>query len=493
MARKKRFQPFEIESVSIIDAATDGRGVASFEGKKIFVEFAVPEDEVALRVFDKDKKLFLGSINELISPSKFRISPKCKHFGLCGGCKWQMMDYQAQLFFKTKQISDIFQRIGKIEFPTVKPAIPSPEIYYYRNKLEFSFGQKAWVAFDDRKTENTDRPVLGFHGRGSFEKILNIEECHLQVPILTDILNELRDFAIEKEIPFYHQREQTGFLRQLMFRSSVATGELMATLVVKEENKEWIDLILGFLAERFPQISDFLYVINAKLNSSFTDLPFHVWKGKAYITESLGNYQFRISPTSFFQTNPRQAQNLYGVAKEMLRQVLPEGKEKHELIYDLYTGTGSIAIFVSDLAEKVVGVEYVESSIIDAGANCALNNLHHLSFFAGDMKKVLNDDFIAQNGKPSVIITDPPRAGMDKGVVDQILKILPTHLIYISCHPATQARDAEMLYEHYEIKEIQPVDMFPHTAHIENVMLMQKREVPLVREIIEPAIVDSED
>lgn len=478
MARQKqKFTPFVTEVVEIIDAASDGRGVADVDGMKVFSEWVVPGDRLRLRVFNKHKTLFEGEMVELVSPSAHRIEPKCRHFGLCGGCKWQMMDYAAQLDYKTKQVRDIFERISKVKLPEVKRALASENIYFYRNKLEFSFGMKAWVAFDERHTAETDRPVLGFHGRGSFEKILNIEECYLQKAVIADILNELRDFAIANEIPFYHQRAHIGYLRQVMFRSSLATGELMLTLVVKEDKPEYLNAIFSHLAQKFPtDISNFLYVLNPKLNTSYNDLDFQVWKGKPYITEQLGRWKYQISPTSFFQTNPAQAARLYELVRGMLVEVLVAGENKHQVVYDLYTGTGSIAIYVSDLAEKIVGIEYVESAVKDAGENCRINGISHLDFFAGDMKKILTPDFVAQHGKPDVLITDPPRAGMDRGVVEQILQVLPKHIVYVSCHPATQARDVEMLDERYEVVEMQPVDMFPHTAHVENVMLLRLRQ-----------------
>ncbi len=472
---KKGFQAFTIDSVEIIDAASDGRGVAKFEDKKIFVEKAVPGDIVELYVYEKAKRLFSANLTKIISPSPLRVEARCKHFGLCGGCKWQMMSYEGQLSFKTKQVRDIFERIAKVEFGELLPALPSPTPYYYRNKLEFSFGTRMYIAFEDVGKIDQNVPVLGFHGKGAFDKVLNVEECYLQLPIVAEILNAVRDFAIEKEIPFYNIREQVGFLREISFRSSVATGELMVFLTVKEDNKEYLTLIFEFLEAKFPEIAHLLWIINPKSNTQISELPFHVWKGKGFITEKLGGFSFSISPTSFFQTNPRQAETLYGVAKDMLQKVLTEGQNKHKIVYDLYTGTGSIAIFVSDLAEKIVGIEYVESSIIDAKANALRNNLTHLQFFAGDMAKVLTSDFILQHGKPNVIITDPPRNGMAPAVVKQILEVLPEYVIYISCHPATQARDADMMREHYEVVTLQPVDMFPQTAHVENVALFKLR------------------
>lgn len=474
--KKKRFTPFEVDSVVIRDASTDGRGVAKFGDKIIFTEFAVPGDVVRLRVFDKHKKMFIGELKEILTPSERRTKPQCVHFGICGGCKWQMMKYESQLFFKTKHVQDILERIGNFKDIVVKPALPSDSEYYYRNKLEFSFGTKAWVAFDDRKSAENLRPVLGFHGKGAFDKVLDISECHLQLPLISEILNGLRQFTAENEIPYYDVRALTGFLREIMFRSSKSTGEIMAILIVREENPELLNPVMNYLSTHYPQITDLLWIENPKVNSSYSELPYHVFKGKNYITEQLGKYYYRISPTSFFQTNPSQAEKMYDLTKQYLLRTLSEGQEKHKIVYDLYTGTGSIAIYVSELAEKIVGVEYVESSIQDAKTNCELNGLTHLSFFAGDMQKVLNDDFIETHGKPEVIISDPPRAGMSQNVIAQILKIMPEYIIYISCHPATQARDCNAMRNHYEILEAQPIDMFPHTAHVENILLLKRRE-----------------
>lgn len=478
MSRTKKFTAFTIDNVEIIDAATDGRGVASYEDKKIFTEFVVPGDEAEIYVFQKVKRLFSGTLRKINKPSPHRVAPICKHFGTCGGCKWQMMTYEAQLSYKTKQVRDIFARVGKIP-GEVKSALPSLSTTFYRNKLEFSFGTKLWVPFEQKGLIEQNQPALGFHGRGSFDKILNVEECHLQLPIIAEILNELRAFAIAQEIPFYNIRAHEGFLREAMFRNSVATGELMLLLNVKYEKQEWIDAIFTHLSEKFPAITHLTWIVNPKMNTSFNDLPFQVWKGQGFITEKLGEYQFRISPTSFFQTNPTQAKRLYDVVKDMLESVLPEGQTRHKTVYDLYTGTGSIAIYVSSLAEKIVGIEYVESSIRDAKINTEINGLSHLHFYAGDMAKVLTDELIEKEGKPDIIITDPARAGMAPAVIQQILKVMPEYVIYVSCHPATQARDADMMRNHYEMCYSQPVDMFPHTAHLENVALFKRREVVL--------------
>ncbi|MFN0200149.1 MAG: 23S rRNA (uracil(1939)-C(5))-methyltransferase RlmD, partial [Bacteroidia bacterium] len=379
---------------------------------------------------------------------------------------------------------DIFDRIAKVEVKERRPILGVQHDFFYRNKLEFSFSNKLWIPREDMdKGINQDRNVLGFHVPKVFDKLIDIEECYLQVPLVSQILNEMRDFSIEKNITCYDFKEHTGFLRNLMFRSSAATGELMLTLIVAKDDKQLIAEIFSHLQSKFPEIQHFIWIVNTKLNSSFSDLPFHVWEGLPYITERLGNFQYQISPTSFFQTNPTQADTLYSVAKEMLQSTLKEGQEKHQIVYDLYTGTGSIAIYVSDLAEKIVGIEYVESSIIDAKKNCQINDIQHINFYAGDMAKVLTEDLVKKEGAPSVIITDPPRAGMAKKVIVQILKTLPEHIIYISCHPATQARDVDMMRDFYDVIAIQPVDMFPQTAHVENVCLLKKKDQIAVNEV----------
>ncbi|MEM8898303.1 MAG: 23S rRNA (uracil(1939)-C(5))-methyltransferase RlmD, partial [Bacteroidota bacterium] len=422
------------------------------------------------------KKALIGKILEVEHPSEDRIDPICQHFGLCGGCKWQMMDYQAQLRWKQKQVYDAFQRIGKVEIADKKPILGAEPTYYYRNKLEFTFSSKAWLTKEQIDSEEIiDQRVLGYHTARIFDKIIDIDSCHLQRDIINIIRNRTREIARELNIPFYDIREHTGFLRSLVFRTAEYEQELMLTLIVSEDKREWLDAIFSRLETEFPQINHFIWIVNEKLNSSYSDLPFHVWKGKEYVTEKLDNYLFNISPTSFFQTNPFQAENLYATVKEFLLASLPAGKEKHGVVYDLYTGTGSIGIYVSELAESIAGIEYVESAVTDAYANSALNKLDHLSFHAGDMKKVLNEDFIHTHGKPDVIISDPPRAGMDPKVVEKILELSPEYVIYVSCKPSTQARDVALMDEQYEVLAIQPVDMFPQTAHVENVAWLKRR------------------
>ncbi|MEM6764344.1 MAG: 23S rRNA (uracil(1939)-C(5))-methyltransferase RlmD [Bacteroidota bacterium] len=473
----RRFIPFQA-SMILEDAASDGLAVARHGERVIFVERGVPGDTAMVNVFRRKKKALIGKILSVEEPSSDRISPLCEHFGVCGGCKWQMMQYAAQLKWKQKQVHDAFQRIAKVEVKDKKPILGADPIYHYRNKLEFTFSSKAWLTREQISSDQKiDQRVLGYHTPRIFDKIIDIDTCHLQREIINDIRNRTKEIARELGIPFYDIREHTGFLRSLVFRSAEYDQELMLTLIVSAYKPAWLEAIFSRLASEFPQINHFIYIVNEKLNSSYSDLAFHVWRGKNYVTEKLGKYLFKISPTSFFQTNPFQAERLYATVKQFLKDSLPEGKNQHELIYDLYTGTGSIGIYVSELAKSIVGIEYVESAVKDAYENASLNQLTHLRFHAGDMKKVLDASFVAEHGTPDVIITDPPRAGMDPKVVERVLALSPEHIIYVSCKPSTQARDVALLDEQYEVLAIQPVDMFPQTAHVENVAWLKKRSL----------------
>jgi len=469
----RRIKPFNTE-LEVIDTAVDGRGIAKHGERIVFVEKAVPGDKVDAHIFRKEKKALVARIEEIQEASPHRIEPRCEHFGICGGCKWQHMSYEAQLEFKQKHVENAIIRIGKVEPKEKLPILACEKDLFYRNKLEFTASKDQWLTGDEGALEDLDQRVLGFHVPRVFYKIVNIENCQLQLPIVNEIRNEVRDFAREHEIPFYDHREHTGSLRSLVFRSSLATGELMVILILADGDKKKADAVFTHLEKKFPQITDFLWIHNPKKNSSYTDLDFQVWKGKSYITEKLGKYSFQIRANSFFQTNPRQAEALYEVVREFLVESLGE-KEKVNLLYDLYSGTGSIGIFVSDYAEKVVGIEYVNEAIEDAKENVKLNQLEDkFSFYAGDMKKILNQEFIAEHGKPEILIADPPRAGMDPKVVNRILEMAPEHIIYVSCKASTQARDIALLKENYELLKIQPVDMFPQTAHVENVALLRR-------------------
>ncbi|WNJ19172.1 23S rRNA (uracil(1939)-C(5))-methyltransferase RlmD [Pontibacter sp. G13] len=477
----RRIKPFTAE-MELIDAASDGRAVARHEGQVIFVEGGVPGDVADIHVFRKHKKSPLGRIEVMKQPSPYRTEAQCKHFENCGGCKWQHMTYEGQLAYKEKQVRDTIERIGKVEVAEHLPILGVDEPFFYRNKLEFSFANKAYLTKEDMpRRDEIDHRVLGFHAPGFFDKVLPIEECMLQLPIVNDIRNELQRYTREQEIEYYDHREHTGIMRSVTFRSSIATGELMMILVVAKDDQEMIDGIFGNLAEKFPEIDHFIWIHSEKLNSSYNDLPYKIWRGKEYLTEKLENYEFRVRPVSFFQTNPKQAEALYGVVRDFLKETLAKSGGIHETIYDLYSGTGSIGIFVSEYARKIVGIEYVESAVADASENVKANGLPEdkFKFFAGDMKKILTDELTQREGHPAVVIADPPRQGMDPKVVRQILKVSPDYVIYVSCKPATQARDLEMMDRFYSVEKMRPVDMFPHTGHVENVVLLKRRDTPL--------------
>lgn len=473
-----RLKPYTIEKAQVTATASDGFGIVKYDSRVIFIPYAVPGDEADILVNRKKKRAFFGELKTLHTPSPNRTEPRCEHFGLCGGCKWQMMDYDAQLTTKQQQVTDAMERIAKVPIGEQKPILGVKEPWFYRNKLEFSFSAKPWLTREQIASgDEFKEPALGFHVPGVFEKVFTVNTCHLQRDIVNDIRNAVHTFSLEQKIPYYDIKAHTGFMRQLMFRTSEATGELMLVLVVGKNDAALVTRIFEHLEASFADdITSYVWIHSDKLNSSFSDLPFNTWKGPAYITEKLDDYEFHISPTSFFQTNPLQAHVLYSVVRDWMEACLPEGKERWDTVYDLYSGTGSIGIFASSLAEKVVGIEYVQTAIDDAHRNVRLNKLEEkFSFYAGDMKKLLDDDLVAREGWPEMIIADPPRAGMDAAVIDQIKKIAPEYIIYVSCKPATQARDIALLHDDYELSKIQPVDMFPHTAHVENVALLTRR------------------
>ncbi len=457
------------------DAASDGRAVARHDGQVVFVEGGIPGDVAEVFVYKRDKKMLNGRVEQILTPSPMRIDPVCAHFGVCGGCKWQMMDYQDQLRFKEKQVLDAFSRIAKVPVGEIRPILGSPSAYHYRNKLEFTFSAKAWLTREQMDSgDEFEQRVCGFHRPGAFDKIIDVESCHLQRSVINGIRNAIRDFGRENGWTFYNIKERHGFLRNVVFRTSESTGELMVLLIVEDHDPEKIDVLFTLLEARFPEISDLLWMVNKKGNSSFSDLGLIVWKGKSYITERLGGFDFRIHPTSFFQTNPIQAERLYDVVRAYVQGVIPAGKEKIGTLYDLYSGTGSIGIFNSDLAETVAGIEYVEAAVVDARKNAEINQLSHLHYFAGDIR-LLIQQLTSDFPTPEVVITDPPRAGMDARVVAALLELAPQHIIYVSCQPATQARDVELLAEKYDVMSMQPVDMFPQTAHVENVAWLKLR------------------
>lgn len=467
----RKFKPFLAPAVEITDTGTDGRGVGRFEQKVLFVDHAVPGDVIDVMVHSREKKLFIGRIEAIVKPSPWRVEQTCAHYGHCGGCKWQTLAYERQLFYKEKQVTDAFQRIGHLDVGEVLPILACEHPFHYRNKVDFTFANKRWLPYAEHgsASEEEKTHALGFHVARHFDKVLNLTECHLPQSRLDEVRNALRHFVMEQGFTFHDIRQHTGFLRNLVFRTSEATGEVMAILIVGEEDEDRATTCLHFLAESFPFLTSLIWMVNTKQNPSYGDLQARVYKGPAFLTEKLGSYQFRISPNSFFQTNTIQAARLYGVVKEWL------GPQKHRVLWDLYCGAGSIGIFVSDLAEKIIGVEYVEAAVKDAWQNAQLNGLSHFEFLAGDMKHLLNDELVKRWGQPEVVITDPPRAGMDAKVVGQLLQVAPERIIYVSCNPATQARDLALMDAQYRVVKIRPVDMFPQTSHVENVALLQRR------------------
>jgi 23S rRNA (uracil1939-C5)-methyltransferase len=459
-----------VENAPIVDISSEGKSVAKVEGMVIFVDGGVPGDVADVLITRKKNNYAEGHIVTIHKPSENRIEPKCEHFGHCGGCKWQHMNYETQLIFKQKTVADALTRIGHLDISTLKPIFANKENYFYRNKLEFSFSDKKWLTNEEVKSgvEIDNRNALGFHIPKMFDKILDIQNCYLQAEPSNSIRNNIRDFANKHNLTFFNVRNKTGLLRTLMIRSS-SNGELMVLIQFFDNEPENIALLLNHLKTTFPQITSLQYVINQKGNDTLQDLDIVTFHGRDHIFEEMEGLKFKISAKSFYQTNSPQAYELYKITRDLC------GLTGNEVVYDLYTGTGTIANFVAKQAKKVVGIEYVPDATIDAKANSELNGITNTTFFAGDMKDVLNADFITTHGKPDVIITDPPRAGMHVDVVAVILKAAPQKIVYVSCNPATQARDLEMMMGQYDIQSIQPVDMFPQTAHVENVVLLIKK------------------
>ncbi len=447
--------------------ADEGRALARYEGLVVFIRKAVPGDVVDVVVRKKHSSYLEAEVVELRQASPQRIDPFCSHFGTCGGCKWQYLDYQGQLMYKQKQVVDALTRIGQMESPPVQPIIGSEQTRYYRNKLDYTFADRKWLTreeYDHR--DELGGPALGFHMPGSFDRILDIHECFLQPAPSDAIRLAVRDYAIRNELPFMNIRHKKGMLRGLIIRNTLAGG-LMVIVMVYENNQEALEGLLQHLAVSFPQITSLLYVINPKANDTFHDLEVVTFKGEPYITEEMEGLKFRIGPKSFFQTNSGQTLTLYRLARELA------GLNGRETVYDLYTGTGTIAQFVARQAAKVVGIEYVKEAIDDARINAGLNGITNATFYAGDMKDLLTEELFDREGRPDVIITDPPRAGMHYDVVERILNSGCKRIVYVSCNPATQARDIQMLSEKYALKTVVPVDMFPHTAHVESVALLE--------------------
>lgn len=439
----------------------------------IFVPYVVPGDVVDLQVKRKKNHYAEAVAVKFHEKSPLRTEPFCSHFGVCGGCKWQCLSYEEQLKYKQKQVFDNLTRIGKLELPEFRPILGSEKTRFYRNKLEFTFSNKRWLTEEEVKQDvkYDQMNAVGFHIPGAFDKVLAIDKCWLQDDISNQIRNAVRDYAYAHNFPFFDLRTQEGLLRNIMIRTS-STGELMVVLqckVTDDEGRRKMEEILQFMADSFPQITSLMYVINNKCNDTIGDLDVEVFKGNDHIFEEMEGLRFKVGPKSFYQTNSEQAYNLYKVAREFA------GLTGNELVYDLYTGTGTIANFVARKARKVVGIEYVPEAIEDAKVNSALNGIDNTLFYAGDMKDILTNDFIAEHGRPDVIITDPPRAGMHNDVIDVILAAEPKRIVYVSCNPATQARDLQLLDGKYKVTAVQPVDMFPHTHHVENVVQLERR------------------
>lgn len=467
MSRKKKVLPL-LEGVTITDVAAEGKALARVDDMVIFVPFAVPGDVVDLQVKKKKHSYCEAEVVRFIEYSKVRETPFCQHFGVCGGCKWQNLPYEEQLKAKQQQVENQLRRIGKIALPECNPILGSVKTKEYRNKLEFGCSNKRWLTKEEVASGAAfdNMNAIGFHITGAFDKILPIEDCRLMDGMNNDIRNEIRDYALAHNIEFFDLREQRGLLRDIIIRHS-NSGEWMVIVQFhyeQQEDEQRAKGLLEHLAQRFPQISSLLYVDNQKCNDTIGDLEVMVYKGNDHIFLHMEDLKFKVGPKSFYQTNTEQAYHLYSVARRMA------GLSGKELVYDLYTGTGTIANFVAKEAKKVIGIEYVPEAIEDAKVNSAINGIDNTLFFAGDMKDILNDEFIAEHGRPDVIITDPPRAGMHNDVIDTILRAHPQTIVYVSCNPATQARDLSLLDKDYQVVEVQPVDMFPHTPHVENVV-----------------------
>lgn len=458
-----------ISDVHIIDIAEEGKGVAKHDEMVMFIEKGIPGDIVDVELMRKKKSFLEGRVVALKKPSEHRATPFCPHFGVCGGCKWQHMNYDAQLVFKQQSVGNALQRIGKVDVSTMEPILGSEQTEYYRNKLEYTFSNKRWLTAIDDEVDANDMNALGFHVPGRFDKILDIDHCFLQQDPSNEIRNSIREFAIQNNISFYDLRAHEGALRNVVIRTS-STGEVMLIVIFAYPEEGQVELMMNFLAEKFPDLASLLYIVNQKLNDTFFDQDIHVFAGRDFIYEEMEGLKFKVGPKSFYQTNSRQAYELYKITRDFA------DLKGDELVYDLYTGAGTIANFVAKSAREVIGVEYVPTAIEDAKVNSEINGVFNTKFFAGDMKDVLTADFVAKHGKPQVIITDPPRAGMHADVVNRILEMEAEKVVYVSCNAATQARDLALLQEKYEVKRIKPVDMFPHTQHVENVVLLQLKK-----------------
>jgi len=455
-----------LSSIQVIDIAEEGKGVGKSDDLVIFIDKAVPGDVVDVELLRRKKKFYEGRIQNIVKPSEHRTDPFCKHFGVCGGCKWQHLNYEAQLLFKQKSVIDALQRLAKVDTSGIEPILGSKETSYYRNKLEYTFSDKRWLTDGDmRSDEEMEMNALGYHIPGRFDKILDIEHCYLQADPSNDIRNKVREYALANKISFYNLKNHEGSLRNLIIRTS-STGELMVIVVFAYVEEEQIAGMMKFISNEFKSLKSLLYIINQKKNDTIFDQDIHVFEGADHIFENMNGLKFKIGPKSFYQTNSDQAFELYKITKDFA------GFKGDELVYDLYTGAGTIANFIAGSVKSVVGIEYVPTAIEDAKINSEINSIKNTSFFAGDMKDILNTDFIQTHGKPDVVITDPPRAGMHADVVKRLLEMEAEKIVYVSCNAATQARDIALMKDKYEVSRIRPVDMFPHTQHVENVVLL---------------------
>ena len=468
--RRRKDLPL-LEKVRITDIAAEGNALARVENMVLFVPMLIPGDVVDIQVVRKKRKFLEGRVVRFHEYSSDRIVPRCSHFGICGGCRWQHLPYYLQLQYKEKQVKDNLTRIGKIDLPGINPIIGSNDEYLYRNKLEYTFSNRRWYTKEEVASgvEFEKGNALGFHIPGLFDKVLDLNWCHLQPDPTNSIRKAVKEYSVTNNLEFFDLREQKGFLRNLVVRNSL-TGNIMVIIVFFHEDVRKREGLLNFLASEFPGITSLMYVINSKKNDSLNDQNPILYSGNDHIFEEMDGLRFRIGPKSFYQTNTRQALELYRVAKQFA------GLSGKETVYDLYSGTGTIANYVAGSSKKVIGIEYVDEAVQDAKINSELNNIRNTFFFAGDMKEILSEDFMKAKGKPDVIITDPPRAGMHKDVVMTILKAAPDIIVYVSCNTSTQARDIQLLAEGYQVTGVQPVDMFPHTHHVENVVLLRRKQ-----------------
>lgn len=484
MARKIKKLPL-LESVRITGVAAEGKALARVrlrpddEGEiVVFVPFAAPGDIADIQIDKKRKSYCEGHVVRLVTPSPVRTEPRCSHFTVCGGCKWQHLPYEEQLSFKQQQVTDALQRIAKVELPEITPILGSEKIWSYRNKMEYTFSDKKWRTWEEIKSGkefNDSSNALGFHIPGAFDKVLHIDSCFLQDEKGNEIRNFIYSFAEEHNLSFYNIKENKGLLRTVMIRIA-STGQIMVCMVFGEDDKQGIEMLMDALKKRFPEITSLLYVVNLKLNDTISDQDVIAYSGPDYIEEEMEGLKFRINAKSFYQTNSEQAYNLYKVARSFAGLDKTKPEEEKPLVYDLYTGTGTIANFVARNARKVIGIEYVPEAIEDAKLNSRVNGIDNTLFYAGDMKDILTDDFIEEHGRPDIMIIDPPRAGMHEDVVKVILNAAPEKIVYVSCNPATQARDLALLDVSYRVTAVRPVDMFPHTHHVENVVSLELRK-----------------